>query len=342
MKATSKELSLVIASFNRVRPLESLLNQLECQTLPQDLWEVIVAVDGSVDGTQEMLAKWASENHLPLRWFYQKNAGQAAARHNAILRSTSSKIVIIDDDLSICPDFLENHLIALQSGDGKTIVIGKVVPNTGWGKKPLYELVREYTNAVTHRAFEAGAMIPNGEAFVTQNVSFYRDFYLQVGGFDPEMRLGEDTELGVRFELNGARFIFCKEACAIHLSNIGSYNKWLFRQYEYGKYAWLAWKKSGEDLRLHPLQFFCTGNRLNRLLVLMFVRSSLLTNLMVFFLKIVGGTLGKFGLVPVAVASYRAIISLKQHEGIRDAYGSWTELRKAELAYKTGLQLSQI
>lgn len=328
------EISLVIATFNRSGPLNKLLNILKDQTLTKGKWEIIVAVDGSHDDTEQVLSKWISENTLPLTWFYQENAGQCVARHNAILKSNADKIIIIDDDLNPCPVFIESHLEALKSHDCKTVVIGKVVPTSNWEKRPLYELEREYRTMLIHNNFERGIVKPTGADLVTQNVSFYKKFYLDVGGFDQEMRLGEDTLLGTHFERAGGNFIFCKAAWAVHESNIGSYDTWIKRQYAYGKYAWLAWKKENEAIFFHPLQAFCTGNKLNRLAVLLFVRSDVLTDMVVSSFKWFGIFLKKIGLTKLAVATYKAIISLKQHQGLKDVYGSWSAFRKAEKQYK--------
>jgi glycosyltransferase involved in cell wall biosynthesis len=331
--AVKPEISLVTATFNRAGPLDKLLNILKDQTLAKGRWEIIVAVDGSRDHTEQILKKWSSENSLPLTWFYQENSGQCVARHHAILKSESNNIVIIDDDLNPCPAFIESHLKALEDDDGKTVVIGKVVPPKNLEKRPIYELEREYRTTCIHDHFEKGIVKPTGEDFVTQNVSFHKKFYLDVGGFDPEMRLGEDTLLGIRFERAGGNFIFCKEAWAIHDSNIGSYKTWIKRQYDYGKYIWIAWKKTNEDIYFHPLRDFCTGNRLNRWAVLLFVRSDVLTNLMVSFFRWFGIFLKKMNLMEPAIATHKAIISLKQHQGLRDVYGSWAAFRKAEREY---------
>lgn len=333
------EISLVIATYNRVGPLYRLLNILKDQTLPQDKWDIIVAVDGSRDETLQMLVKWSAENSLPLTWFYQENAGQCVARHNAILKSKSDKIIIIDDDLNPCPAFIESYLEALDDNDRKTIIIGKVLPTENWEQRPLYELEREYRTTIIHHNFEEGIVKPTGEDLVTQNVAFHKQFYLDVGGFDPEMRLGEDTLLGKHFERAGGKFIFCKDAWAIHESNIGSYETWVKRQYDYGKSVWLSWKKTDEDIYFHPLKSFCSGNKLNRLIVLLFVRSDVLTNFAVSFFRWFGIFLRKIHLITLAIATHKAIISLKQHQGLKAVYGSWSAFRKAEKDYKSNLNI---
>lgn len=333
------EISLVIATFNRYGPLDKLLKRLIEQSLPQDKWEIIVAVDGSRDETEKLLEKWSLENTLPLTWFYQENAGQCVARHHAILKSKSGKIVIIDDDLNPCSAFLESHLKALNDGNEKTVVIGKVVPPVNWEKRPLYELEREHRTMRIHNLFEKGIARPVGVDLVTQNVSFHKKFYLDIGGFDPDMRLGEDTLLGIRFESAGGSFIFSKEAWAIHESNIGSYETWLRRHYDYGKYVWLVWGKNNKDNYYHPLKDLFTGSILKRIVVLFLIRSDILTDLAVSFFRWFGIFLKKINLVTPAIATHKAIISVKQHQGLRDAYGSLSKFRKAERGYKTNARL---
>ena len=66
----------------------------------------------------------------------QANAGQSVARHNAILKTTAEHVVVIDDDMEVCPEFLAEHLAASRKAPGKAIVIGKVVPEERFMRKP--------------------------------------------------------------------------------------------------------------------------------------------------------------------------------------------------------------
>src|SRR5260370_23545111 len=59
--------SVVIPTRNRSRRLRALLASLREQTISADQFEVIVVDDGSVDGTQEVLAAEAAARVLTLR-----------------------------------------------------------------------------------------------------------------------------------------------------------------------------------------------------------------------------------------------------------------------------------
>ena len=182
---------------------------------------------------------------LPLQYQVQANAGQSVARHNGILRTTAPHVIVIDDDMEVCPEFVEEHLAASQRGPGDVVVIGKVVPEKTFMKKPLFTAVGEHHLLLLHARLESGEQPPTATAFVTQNVSFPRALYLEQGGFDASLRLDEDRELGIRLERAGATFVFAPKAWAIHHSDVGSYDKWSKRHYDYGKYALQIWEKHG-------------------------------------------------------------------------------------------------
>jgi glycosyltransferase involved in cell wall biosynthesis len=325
--------ALVLATFNRAAPLERLLHALERQTLPREDWEVIVAVDGSTDDTEQVLARWVSAGTLPLQFLVQENAGQSVARHNGILRAQAEHVIVIDDDMEVCPAFVEEHLAASRTAPGKVVVVGKVVPEKTFMKKPLFTAVGEHHLLLLHDRMESGEQPPTATAFVTQNVSFPRAMYLEVGGFDASLRLDEDRELGIRMEREGAVFVFAPKAWAIHHSDVGSYDKWSRRHYDYGKYALQIWEKHGESPLLHPLRNFVDGSRLNRALVKMVCSDDLRSKVAESTLRWMGNALQRLGILQPAIYTHKAIQAVRYHQGLRDALGSWGSLRRLEREY---------
>jgi hypothetical protein len=237
--------------------------------------------------------------------------------------------------MGVCPAFVAEHLAASSRFPGKAVVIGKVVPEKTFLKKPLFTAVGEHHLLLLHSRLESGAQPPTATAFVTQNVSFPRAMYLEVGGFDASLRLDEDRELGIRLERAGAQFVFAPEAWAIHHSDVGSYEKWSRRHYEYGKYALKIWEKHGESPLLHPLRNFVDGSRLNRALVTMVCPSDTRSRLAESALRWVGNTLQRLSLREPAVYTHKAIQAVRYHQGLRDAVGSWESVRKMERQYAT-------
>jgi glycosyltransferase involved in cell wall biosynthesis len=323
-------IALVVATYNRAKPLEFLLECLTRQTIARPEWEIVVAVDGSTDDTEAVLERWVKGGKLPLQYLVQRNAGQSVARNNAVQRTTASHVIIIDDDMEVCPSFVADHLASSKTVPGKTVVIGKVVPEPQFMKKPLYAAVGEHHLQLLHTRIERGEQEVTATAFVTQNVSFPRALYLEVGGFDASLRLDEDRELGIRLERAGATFAFCANAWAIHHSNIGSYDKWFQRQYEYGKYAVQIWHKHGDSVHLHPLRNFVNGSRLNRALVNLVCPHDGRSELATTALKRIGDVLQRLEILSPAVFTHKAIQAVRYHQGVRDAFGSWPALRDRE------------
>lgn len=332
----TKLVAIVIATYNRAKPLARLLVWLENQTLPKQDWEVIVCVDGSTDDTMQLLSAVKQRRTLPLVYFWQKNAGQSMARHNAILRSRAQRVVIIDDDMEVGERFLEEHCRCAESDPYKTVVIGKVIPRHDWKEKPLYEVGREHWLLSHHNSLECQSRAPSALSF-TQNVSLSRQLYLQVGGFDPQFRLNEDLELGIRLERAGGRFVFNPEAWTINHSDIGSYARWLQREYDYGKAAVQIWEKYDRDPLLHPLRNLVTGNLAKRIAVEIVAPRDGFAKLSVIFLQRFGNFLQSRKLFWLAMATHKAIAAIQYHLCLKHYFGSWQALLESQKEFERHL-----
>ena len=76
------DVSVAIATYNRLSLLEELLERFDQQTLPASQFEVIVVDDGSSKPVRETLER--KSHPFSLRVIEQYNAGAAAARRAAI------------------------------------------------------------------------------------------------------------------------------------------------------------------------------------------------------------------------------------------------------------------
>ncbi len=83
-----KKLSLVIATYNRGAKLAVTLDSLLAQTLPQELWEVVVVNNNSTDDTAERFAAYAAAHpELDVRMVRETEQGVSAARNRGIAES---------------------------------------------------------------------------------------------------------------------------------------------------------------------------------------------------------------------------------------------------------------
>ena len=222
-------ISVVMATFNRPHGVQRLLREFSTQTFAAHDFEVIVVDDGSEPPVATSLGTMPVPFSLTL--LAQPNAGPAAARDHGIRHARAPLIVSIDDDMSVGPRFLASHAAA-HAADEPCVVLGRLqVPPDA--PLPLFE--QFHVASIERRAqeYREGRSVPGG-ALYSGNVSFHRHDYLRVGGFDPQFRLSEDAELGLRFASAGLRLVACDEAWAIHHSENSSGTAWLRRTRNYG------------------------------------------------------------------------------------------------------------
>lgn len=90
--------TVVIPVYNRADLLRAVLEGLTKQTLPCDVFEILVCDDGSTESLEPVVA--AFQEALPhLRHLKQPNSGPAAARNLGISHAASDTIVFLDSDV---------------------------------------------------------------------------------------------------------------------------------------------------------------------------------------------------------------------------------------------------
>ena len=99
----------MVAAYNEARLLPTLMRSLRRQTVPP--LEIIVADDGSTDGTAEVAdGLGAAVLRLPHR-------GPAAARNAAAARARGEVLAFIDGDMECAPNFLERLVAPIARGE---------------------------------------------------------------------------------------------------------------------------------------------------------------------------------------------------------------------------------
>jgi glycosyltransferase involved in cell wall biosynthesis len=223
--------SVVIATYNRFDSLLWLLNDLRTQKPFDGDIEVIVVDDGSARAVEPELI--VREYPFPLRIVTQGNAGPAAARHAGILVATGRLIVIVDDDMVLPETFLAAHVVAHAAG--ADVVMGHIRGPEDRSSLSLFERFHQYSLDRFVAAHRAGQLRLDGGRLCTGNVSFLRQAYFDVGGFDRSLGRLEDRELGIRFEAAGHSLVFSEDAWNEHRSDHEDASTWRRRSRLYGE-----------------------------------------------------------------------------------------------------------
>lgn len=207
-------MTVAVASHQRRRQLARLLdglaNELRSDGDPRCDIDVVVVLDGSSDGSREMIG--GLEFPVPLEVIWQPNRGLAAAR-NAALRAASGRLVLfLDDDLTPGPGLLARHCTA--HNEGLQVVLGPCWIPTDARTSPE---ARAWW-ASRYEALTAAGVITRFDQFTLANASGPTEVFLAVGGMD-ESFVGygqEDYELGIRLLEAGTRIVFDRHAVAWH------------------------------------------------------------------------------------------------------------------------------
>jgi GT2 family glycosyltransferase len=204
--------SVVIPTYQRCASIRRLLSALSQQTLPTAEYEVVVSIDGSIDGTREMVTGFAAPFHLRALW--QPNAGRAAACNAGIGESLGRIVVLVDDDMEPGPRFLAAHLEAHPTGSRRG-VLGAVPIHLDAGAPPVARYIQAKFKRHEAKLAQPGYSIGFRD-FYSGNFSISRDVLLEVGLFDPAFNMygNEDSELALRLLRAGVALVYNQEAAA--------------------------------------------------------------------------------------------------------------------------------
>jgi glycosyltransferase involved in cell wall biosynthesis len=206
-------ISVVIPTYQRCASVRRTLEALARQTFAATDYEVIVPIDGSDDGTKEMIEAFHAPYRLGTTW--QPNRGRAAARNAGIRQATGHLIVFLDDDMEPVPGFLLAHHDAHPAGSRRAVVGPVPIPDEP-SSPPIVHYRRRTTDALLDRLAQPGYTLDFRDVY-TGNLSLSRDLLGEVGGFDETFeRYGhEDYELALRLVKAGVELGFSPQAVAV-------------------------------------------------------------------------------------------------------------------------------
>jgi GT2 family glycosyltransferase len=206
-------LSVVIPTYGHRESLARTLRGLAEQTLAADEYEVVVAIDGSEDGTRELVAELGVPYALDALW--QPNRGRAAACNAAIQRARGDVLVILDDDMEPAPGLLAAHLEAHPPGS-RTCALGAVPIALDSQTPPHAAYVAAKFNRHLLKLSQAGHQFVLRD-FYTGNASIRRETLSDVGLFDERFDAygNEDLELSLRLRKADVGLLYLPDACAL-------------------------------------------------------------------------------------------------------------------------------
>jgi glycosyltransferase involved in cell wall biosynthesis len=219
--------SVALISWNQLEFLKRLVSQLLDQEFDHTDYEIVIADDGSTDGSQEWLSALHEPRIRPL--LSQDRSNRAQSRNKAIRESRGDIVIMVDGDHTVKRDFLSIH--AERHASEKCAIVGKSDFVHDW----KFRALNRYLNNCGAAKLPPNERLP-GRYFLTRNCSVPRDVLLEIGLFDESFPTwgGEDLELGVRLEDSGIPIYGEPRALAIH-HHLRAMDQLLENLYSFGK-----------------------------------------------------------------------------------------------------------
>jgi len=212
--------SIIVPTYNRRQILMRTLTSLNHQSVPKNLYEVVVAIDGSTDGTLESVSNLHTTYRLHA--IYGDNKGTAAAFNLGVQHVKNDVLIFLGDDQICTPDLVLAHLLAHERHE-RLFVQG------------FYPVAREYmkggASLLYDRTYRSAMAVAERLEQQTKpwgiwggNCSLRTEIFREVGGFDAWQFRGygcEDADLGFRLAALGVIFHYEPRACSFHMHECG-------------------------------------------------------------------------------------------------------------------------
>ena len=183
--------SIIIPTYNRPSKLANTLDQLKAQTFLD--FEVLVVEDGY--NNSSFYSGILSDDKF-IYEFLQNKKNVSTKRNIGALRAQGKYLIFLDDDDSVCRNWLSDFADALNRENSDIAFCAVEVSTTNKKKKIIFPETA-YQDERGWGIFLAGAFAIKKEIF---NI---------VSGYDEMLRYGENTELGIRVKskINNKVFI---------------------------------------------------------------------------------------------------------------------------------------
>jgi GT2 family glycosyltransferase len=206
--------SAVITTYRRRELMEEAVRAIAADPYTS---EIVVVVDGSPDGSYELLTEMARAQPR-IRPVWRENGGEAAARQTGMEHASGEVVLLLDDDVIAGPALAEGHARVHARRPGH-IVLGHMptrrpaVPRPGAFATRLY--ADEYEAQCRRYEADPSTVLRH---FWAGNASMRREDALRVGllGDGPRLGYHDDQVFGLRCLRAGLTGVFDRTLLAEH------------------------------------------------------------------------------------------------------------------------------
>ncbi|HUW18479.1 MAG TPA: glycosyltransferase [Sedimentisphaerales bacterium] len=228
--------SICIPTYNRKGYLRETLDSVFAQTYKD--YEVVIADDGSTDGTEEMV----KNSGYDVRYYWHENRGEPATCNRLIELAQGGYISFVHSDDLLVPDAIERMVNVMNNEAGDVVVYGNYFRIDEHGKIGGQSKRKLYSGYITRHLFEDIIVHPNGSMFPKRVLE-------EAGGFDTSLKACYDYKLELKISLK-YRFIALDEPTfkrRRHSSNT-SQDSFVNRKTEFDMLSDFYYNSGGKDV----------------------------------------------------------------------------------------------
>lgn len=184
------KISIVIPAYNEEKYIGRTLESIK--KLAKNGWDAeVLVIDGdSSDKTSEVARSYGA------KVIHEPHKGIGFARQEGIKHATGEIVAFTDADTIVPSNWIVEHMKALSKEDVCCSYGGFRYYD---GAFPLYYLFNYIQPILVYLAYKLFAF----PAASGQNIAFWRKKAIEIGGFDEDMQVFEDTDFAIRMKKAG-------------------------------------------------------------------------------------------------------------------------------------------
>ena len=230
------EFSVIMAVYNTEAYLREAVDSLIAQTIGFDRIQLILADDGSTDGSGKVCDEYAAKYPGNVVVIHKENGGQASARNEALMHAQGRYVNFLDSDDKLSADAMEKAGAFMRAHENETDIC--CIPmrffGTKQGEHPL-----NYKFAGGNRVIDL--MQEQNALFFQMSAAsaFYKADAARTMQFDTRHN-AEDAKENIRILLNNPHIGIVSDTCYLYrkhgastLDSVKSKKTWYLPQLKY-------------------------------------------------------------------------------------------------------------
>lgn len=205
--------SLCIIARNEELFLPKLLQEVQKQSYPKELTEIVFVHNFSTDNTRKIMVQFAQDNRNAYKsvcvYDNEKNL-QAAAWNTALLNANGDVIIRLDAHSSIPPGFISASVRNIENGED---ICGGGRPNRVWKKNSWALMLLAAEESMFGSVAAKYRRVQPQKTYLSSvfHGAYRKEVFAKVGGFNEDLGRTEDNEFHYRVRKAGYKICCCPD-----------------------------------------------------------------------------------------------------------------------------------